>query len=364
MIYTCIAIQLIYLIYLVRIAYLFIILRDESLAKATNYKTQVSVIIAYRNEAKALPKIIECIKLQTYHHLHFECIFVNDHSTDKSYEIISQSLPDNFYNLSLPEGLSGKKAAIAHGIAKATGTLILTTDADCFLKPRWIECIAEHYEKHNSTMIICPVVLQADNVLSYLQQIEFLALSALTGATASKKPLMCNGANLAFEKSAYLKCLPFLNETASGDDTFLMLAIRFRLFGKISFLKNSHAMVSTHACSHWQDLKHQRIRWALKTKYYEYKYIYTTGLFVVASNAALVAACIFCYWFPLISIGAIIIKFLADGIVIIASNSFFKLNVRYKYFFTLYLLYPIYSLFIFINTLGKTYQWRGRTYKM
>src|SRR5687768_7184430 len=100
--------------------------------------TRISVIIPVRNEEKNILKILDCINKQTYPADHFEIIVVNDHSFDRTAEVISQSEIPNLRFLSLPEPMAGKKQAIAEGIKRSRGALIVTTDADCEMGEEWI----------------------------------------------------------------------------------------------------------------------------------------------------------------------------------------------------------------------------------
>ena len=49
---------------------------------------QLSVVIAFRNEEKNLPQLLNCLRQQTYKNV--EYIFVNDHSYDNGEKIISE----------------------------------------------------------------------------------------------------------------------------------------------------------------------------------------------------------------------------------------------------------------------------------
>src|SRR5690606_37534679 len=86
----------------------------------------ISVIIALRNEAGTIPALIQDLKLQTYKNI--EIIFVDDHSTDNTKEVVERcvsGLP-NFQLIT--HSRAGKKSALTEGINKAKGSIIVTTD--------------------------------------------------------------------------------------------------------------------------------------------------------------------------------------------------------------------------------------------
>ena len=93
----------------------------------------ISVIIPLFNEEESLRELFEWIKrVMTEHNLTYEVIFVNDGSTDHSWQVIEQLRDEN------PEVVRGikfrrnygKSPALYCGFAKAAGDVVITMDAD------------------------------------------------------------------------------------------------------------------------------------------------------------------------------------------------------------------------------------------
>ena len=93
----------------------------------------ISVIIPLFNEEESLRELFEWIKrVMTEHNLTSEVIFVNDGSTDHSWQVIEQLRDEN------PEVVRGikfrrnygKSPALYCGFAKASGDVVITMDAD------------------------------------------------------------------------------------------------------------------------------------------------------------------------------------------------------------------------------------------
>ena len=93
----------------------------------------ISVIIPLFNEEESLRELFEWIKrVMTEHNLTYEVIFVNDGSTDHSWQMIEQLRDEN------PEVVRGikfrrnygKSPALYCGFAKAAGDVVITMDAD------------------------------------------------------------------------------------------------------------------------------------------------------------------------------------------------------------------------------------------
>ncbi|HMC98968.1 MAG TPA: hypothetical protein VKH37_02410, partial [Ferruginibacter sp.] len=88
-----------------------------------------------------------------------------------------------------------------------------------------------------------------------------------TGAAVQKKiHNMCNGANLAYERSAFMAVDGFkgIDTIASGDDMLLMHKIHQQFPERISYLKSKQAIVQTAAVKTFGEFFRQRIRWASK----------------------------------------------------------------------------------------------------
>lgn len=104
-----------------------ILLWDRSKGVANTTQLNCTVVVPYRNEAANLSALVRALQGQKLER--FEVIFVNDHSTDNSEEVLAKGLKDtdfSFKLLSLKEG-EGKKAALTLGIGKASYELIITT---------------------------------------------------------------------------------------------------------------------------------------------------------------------------------------------------------------------------------------------
>ncbi|CAI2717898.1 glycosyltransferase [Nitrospina watsonii] len=98
----------------------------------------VSVCVPARNEERDLEACLTSLLNQDYPD--YEVIVVDDHSTDRTPEII-QALKAKHPNLktihsaSLPEGWYGKPFALHQASQQAKGTLLLFTDADPVFEP-------------------------------------------------------------------------------------------------------------------------------------------------------------------------------------------------------------------------------------
>ena len=215
-----------------------------------------SIIIPFRNEEIHLQELLNSLVRINYPKNKFECIFVNDESTDTSVKIIEEFLSKtalNFYVVNnLRESTSPKKDAINTAVQTANFEWIVTTDADCTVPKYWLQLFDQFSKVNNSVMMVGPVSYNILNTsfLENFQLLDFLSLQAATlGGFGIKKPFLCNGANLAYKKTVFTELNGFQgNENiASGDDIFLFEKFYKKYPYRVHFLKSNHAIVSTKA---------------------------------------------------------------------------------------------------------------------
>ncbi|MBO4825772.1 MAG: glycosyltransferase family 2 protein [Prevotella sp.] len=92
----------------------------------------ISVVIPLYNEDESLPELYAWIeRVMQEHHFSYEVIFVNDGSTDRSWEIISElsKQSDHVRGIKFRRNY-GKSPALYCGFKEAQGDVVITMDAD------------------------------------------------------------------------------------------------------------------------------------------------------------------------------------------------------------------------------------------
>lgn len=334
--------------------------------KKTPFKTKVSIIVPIRNEEVFIANLIRDLDLQDYPKENIEVILVNDHSNDSSSEII-RKLIRNKNQFSLVQNIKqGKKNAIIEGIKYSKGDLVVTTDADCQIKSSWLSSLVSLYEFKKPKMIVGPVVIE--NSPSFFQKLQALEFLSLTGATAGaigiNRPIMCNGANLAFEKEEFEKAKNDLNiRLASGEDVFLLFSIKRKSKSRILFLKSPDAVIKTYGQPDLKSFLNQRKRWTSKTRFYSDWDSTGIALLVFLANFSLLVTFIgsFLYlkmvW---LFLTLFILKSIPDFIFLRRLTSYFRVKKLMYIFLPLQFLYFFYISFVgILGNFGK-YTWKGR----
>ncbi|MCB9223732.1 MAG: glycosyltransferase [Crocinitomicaceae bacterium] len=237
---------------------------DQKQIRAEQGIYDVSVIIPFRDEALRIEPLLESIdQLEIPASLEVEFIFVDDHSSDHSAQIVRNKLKTTFRIVQAKS--KGKKAAIKLGVEEASHSYIITWDADVVIPNKYFVQLIQY---PSADMLILPVKMESNNLMGGLASIEFYWLQMLTYASAKwQSPLLCNGANLVFKKKTFDHVMPFRKDEdqVSGDDIFLMNAI-LKDNGYVRAYCSKNVQVNTLAPSSFKELIAQRKRWAGKMK--------------------------------------------------------------------------------------------------
>ena len=329
----------------------------------------VSVVVAARNEENHL---LACVKsiLANQTTAPYEVIVVNDHSIDKTLEVLHSINNDKLRVINLPEGLKGKKAAITYALEKANYNLILCTDADCSVPPTWINA-HQMYHAHNNTNIQTGLVIpkDEDTILSRFQLLDFVATMAITTNGINRKQyFLANGANLCYKKSFFEQVNGFdgNEKIASGDDVFLMgKAVSDDIY-KIGFLKSTDAVVTTKSEQTWKALLNQRKRWASKAMKTSDKNVVRIQGFVFLFCLVILLSMIISpmimpvVWFA--GLTALMIKMAVDYLFLSKLTTYFGQRQVMKSFIPVFFIYFIHILYSGVVALFPTsYEWKERS---
>ena len=107
-------------------------------------KTKISIVMPTYNRAHLIRETLESVLNQTFKS--WECIIVDDQSTDNTNEVVKPFLKDKrFIYTTKPYGyLKGANASRNYGLEISTGNYIYWFDSDDIIHPQTFEtCISE-----------------------------------------------------------------------------------------------------------------------------------------------------------------------------------------------------------------------------
>ena len=340
-------------------------------------KTKISVIIPARNEENNIAACLDSLAAQDYPNELLEIIVADDHSTDGTAGIVSRYTDSGIILLDLKKEISvtpghpgSKKSAISAGIKKSSGTLIITTDADCVFPEKWLSTLVSFYETYDPVFIAAPVKFSKEKkALHVFQSLDFLSLQGITAASVYDGfHTMCNGANLAYEKKAFEAVDGFagIDKIASGDDMLLMHKIYTLNPKKVMYCLSPDAIVETKPAENLKAFFNQRIRWASKALVYHDKRIIYVLMLVYLLNALLLAFFIY----SLITthlvtafIILILIKTMVELAFLLPVARFYKKTPLLLYFLPAQPFHILYTVIAGFLGQAGSYEWKGRKLK-
>jgi cellulose synthase/poly-beta-1,6-N-acetylglucosamine synthase-like glycosyltransferase len=283
-------------------------------------------------------------------------IIVDDKSTDKTFEIAAEFIGISNI-LTLDNKGKGKKQALRTGIMAAKGILIITTDADCKMGKNWIRIIAAFYELNRPEMIICPVQIESvPGVFGKFRELEFLSLQGIiAGSAILEEATMCNGANLAFTREAYLNHSDDLHdEINSGDDIFLLHSLKKGNRAKILWMESPDVLVITESPSTYRSFLKQRSRWISKGKAYKDRDTIVLGIVTFITVALQISYLIACLIHPgliWVFLAILILKSVPDFLILLNTAGRYDKRNLLKWFLPSQLIYPFYVLSVVFYSL-------------
>ncbi len=341
-----------------------------SVPKGFEPLTSISIVVAARNESENISDCLNALNGLEYPKELLEIFIVNDHSEDDTASVV-QSISDDIAGLTLlnlPAGLEGKKNAINYGVNKASGKLIVSTDADCIVNKDWLLNLSSFYQYNNYKFIAAPVLFHKEKtIFEKFQSLDFMGMMAVSAAGIRGGFMnMCNGANLAYERQAFIDVNGFAGNThlASGDDMLLMQKIAEHFPGKVGYIKNLNSKTLTCAQPSVSRFIQQRLRWTSKSEAYSGWQIKTMLAIVWLLCLSMCFDCILMFFYPgLFSLFMLkfLVKALADFFFLGMMSSFFKRQELMWSF--LPALFFHWWYIVWVGTAGnltKGFNWKGR----
>ncbi|OGX89225.1 hypothetical protein BEN47_07425 [Hymenobacter lapidarius] len=196
--------------------------------------------------------------------------------------------------------------------------------------------------------------------------LEFAGLIGVGAACITRqRPTMCNGANLAYRRTAFEAVEGFADNlhVASGDDEFLLHKIHAAFPGTAFFLADDAAIARTAAPATLLTLLRQRVRWASKWRHYHSTAPRHLAVLVLGANVALAvgvgAGLLWPALWPWVG-AAWVIKLGADAWFLNPVLAFLGRRRWMWGLLPLQVLYAPYALAVGAAGWRGGYQWKGR----
>jgi cellulose synthase/poly-beta-1,6-N-acetylglucosamine synthase-like glycosyltransferase len=232
-----------------------------------NYSPTVTVIVAAKNEEENIAGCIESLLKLDYPNELLEIMLVNDHSTDRTKEIMMKYVNANTVLKYIETGesigkLKGKTNALAVSIKQAKGEIIFTTDADIKVKPGWLREMLKYYDEETGVVSSFSTI-EPKNAYWGIQSFDWLYLLGIASSgDGLNHPISCLGNNMSYRMAAYNEVGGYENIKFSVTEDFMLLqTIRNKTKWKSKFPANFLMMNETYPCKDLHELYRQKKRW-------------------------------------------------------------------------------------------------------
>lgn len=238
--------------------------------RIATYRPKVSVIIPAWNEAVGIVRTVTSVLENEYAPL--EVIVVNDGSTDDSdalmRDFVAKFEADNTINGNPRPGKTiiyhykenaGKGAALNAGLALASGEIIVSVDADCYVAPTTIGNFVKVFADPEVSAAVGNVKIgNTKTVLGTVQYLEFLfSFYFKKGDSLLNTIYIIGGAAGAFRRDVFDKVGLYHTNHITED---IDLSVRIQEAG-LRIVYAADAIVYTEGATDLAALAKQRMRW-------------------------------------------------------------------------------------------------------
>jgi peptidoglycan-N-acetylglucosamine deacetylase len=239
-----------------------------------DYQPEVSVLIPAYNEESVIVDTVRAALASHYHHL--EILVINDGSLDRTAELVRQDFGRDPRVRLLLQSNRGKPSALNHGLAEASGEIVVSIDADTVVDPHAIPRLVRHFADRKVGAVAGNVkVMNRNRWLTRWQALEYITSQNLEKRAFDL--LNCipvvPGAVGAWRTDLLRSSGGFSGDTVA-EDTDLTLTIR-RNGWKI--LYDEDAIGRTEVPETIETLIRQRFRWTFGTLQAVWKHRDVTG---------------------------------------------------------------------------------------
>lgn len=249
---------------------------------------ELSIVVPARNEEARIAGLLDTLLELDYPADLLQIVIINDQSTDRTREI-AQSYRERFrcrYEVhdcvDEPDGkLVAKTRPLAQGLDRATGEVILMTDADCRVPRTWARSMVRYFA--SGVGMVCGTTLpnptqETAYPLTWFETLDWLfLLGTSAGLSGSGHPQALIGNNFSVRRETYYDIGTFrAQEFTAIDDLVLLNAVEQSGRWKIVYPADEGVLIFTRPLQTLGELIRQRYRWMRGAPHVDWR-----GLFVI-----------------------------------------------------------------------------------
>lgn len=227
---------------------------------------RVSVALAAYNEEPVIERTLRSLLNSNWPIA--EVVVVDDGSTDRTATVVHRVAFDDARVVVIRKLNGGKSAALNDAVARATGDIVVTLDADTVLEPDTVGNLVRHFslpgnERLGGVAGVVKVGNRKTNLLTRWQALEYLTQIGIerSAQDAMRAIMIVPGACAAWRREAILQAGGYSKDTLAEDCD---LALTMHRLGW-TVTQDDEAFSYTEAPQTTDDLLAQRTRWSYGT---------------------------------------------------------------------------------------------------
>ncbi len=270
---------------LIFIFYIFIFLKLESKKRLDpeSTTTKISIVVAAKNEELNIEELFKSLTELDYPKNFYEVIFVDDNSTDSTFNILS-SLTEDISNFNVIKAIDkkyeGKRGALQIGIDASLYHNIVITDADCRVSSGLLKSYSGHFNYWNKFIFGVAPYTQEKSFVNSVACFDNFWVHLLTFSFSYHGlPYSAAARNMGFDKRAFNEVGGYAKttDTLSGDDDLLLREVVKNKM-KVGLITNKNAFVFSTAKQSFKELIQQKSRHTSTSNYYTKKVKFNLGV--------------------------------------------------------------------------------------
>ena len=332
--------------------------KSRDSGESTILLEELTVLIPFRNEHANLKHLLTQLgELEKTPH---QFIFINDHSEDKGHALLETHKGELIEVISLDQDKQGKKTAIYEGVKQVNTKYVLCWDADITFGKDYFEHIQN---LKTADLLILPVHFTSKTICQSAGEIDFYLANFVNQASSYwLRPIMCNGANLLFDKHSYLEVIKLENHqnVLSGDDMFLLRNMQ-KSSKNIHLVSGDHCSVSTDSPKSIKHFFQQRNRWFGKSFLINDQLLNLWAGVQFAFSVSYLF--LFTYWLVEDAQLMLLILLIKTGIDLLFLFAYFAAirKIKLLLLIPIYgIIFPIYNLVLLCMYFFTNHTWKGR----
>ncbi|MFA4923856.1 MAG: glycosyltransferase [Ignavibacteriaceae bacterium] len=336
-------------------------LSEQKIEADATELVNISVIIAAKNEEQNLHQLFESLEKQSYPKEKFEIVFVDDNSTDKTFET-AKEYADRFSHFRLlnaeHKNLPAKKGALEIGIAEAQFPFLLFTDADCSPQINWLKAFSNKFSLNFDLLFGFAPFIFKQTFANHFFCFENFRTTLLTFTAASfGLPYSAASRSLGIKKETFLQLGGFSKtlQTLGGDDDLLIReAVKNKC--KIGIVAGDKSLVFSNTQESFTDYFLQKRRHTATSFHYLLRHKLFLGFWHLI-NILAIDSLFFIPFFP--EAGFIFLsKIFCDYFIVYSFQKKFKYKFSFGEIFFFQILYECFLVFHFFSAKFFKVKWK------